>query len=164
MQLFVTGKSRYVNHEVIEEAARFFGEYLFKRLYKKVTIDLILSSKDMPKNVDGYCDWSDNNKKPRYFEIQLRSNMSEDNLLRTLAHEMVHVKQYAKGELTDHMCGKKSRWKDTVINVENHDYWELPWEIEAYGREKGLYNKYLQYAFDTNFLNKVGALYGSTNS
>ena len=78
MQLFITGKSRYVEQEVLQEAARFFGKYLFKRLYSKITIDLSISSKDLPKHVDGFCDWSDNNKKPRYFEIQLRSNMSED--------------------------------------------------------------------------------------
>ena len=52
---------------------------------------------------------------------------------------MVHVKQYAKGELrqlpstNNEVCkwlGKRYEW-------EMH-YWDRPWEIDAHGREKGL--------------------------
>jgi len=58
-------------------------------------------------------------------------------ILKTLAHEIVHVKQYVLGEL---------RWRDAGLLYKgiNHeamnlmDYFELPYEIEAYGREKGL--------------------------
>ena len=58
-------------------------------------------------------------------------------ILKTLAHEIVHVKQYVMGEL---------KWRDAglVYKGINHDpknlmeYYDLPYEIEAYGREKGL--------------------------
>ena len=58
-------------------------------------------------------------------------------ILKTLAHEIVHVKQYVMGEL---------KWRDAGLLYKgiNHeamnlmDYFELPYEIEAYGREKGL--------------------------
>ena len=58
-------------------------------------------------------------------------------ILKTLAHELVHVKQYALGEL---------KWRDAGLlykgvnhNPENlMEYFETPYEIEAYGREKGL--------------------------
>jgi len=58
-------------------------------------------------------------------------------ILKTLAHELVHVKQYVMGEL-------KSRDAGLLYKGINHgemtlmEYFELPYEIEAYGREKGL--------------------------
>lgn len=48
------------------------------------------------------------------------------NWLSTLAHEMVHVKQFAKGELDPNM----TRWKSNR-NVDHIDYWDQPWEKEA---------------------------------
>lgn len=48
------------------------------------------------------------------------------NWLSTLAHEMVHVKQFAKGELDPCM----SRWKSNRY-VDHIDYWDQPWEKEA---------------------------------
>lgn len=45
--------------------------------------------------------------------------------LTTLAHEMVHVKQFARGELSPNF----SRWKKLERDFD--DYWEQPWEKEA---------------------------------
>ena len=60
------------------------------------------------------------------------------NVLGTLGHELVHVKQHIKQELTE----RKGRfyWKGVQLKgIENIlDYYDLPHEIEAYGREKGL--------------------------
>ena len=93
-----------------------------------------------------------NRYRPRAFRIYLDHHRMETNemtgeertdmewfveILRTLAHEIVHVKQYVLGEL---------RWRDAGLLYKgiNHDamnlmdYFELPYEIEAYGREKGL--------------------------
>jgi len=64
-------------------------------------------------------------------------------ILKTLAHELVHVKQYVMDEL---------KWRDAGLlykgvnhNPENlMEYFELPYEIEAYGREKGLLYGFLK--------------------
>ena len=66
-------------------------------------------------------------------------NYSEwvSELLRTLAHEMVHVKQYIMGELTfkkGQMC-----WKKQKVDFKSEDeYYCSPHEVEAYGKEKWL--------------------------
>jgi len=63
---------------------------------------------------------------------------------------MVHLKQYAKGELKDYI--KPARmigWMGEKYLMEELDYWEQPWEIEAYGREKGLYFKFMQHWRDS---------------
>ena len=48
------------------------------------------------------------------------------NWLSTLAHELVHVKQFARGELSTDMTQWKSR-----LYCGNIDYWNQPWEREA---------------------------------
>ena len=48
------------------------------------------------------------------------------NWLSTLAHEMVHVKQFAKGEMDMGL----TRWKSNNY-CGDIDYWDQPWEKEA---------------------------------
>ena len=58
-------------------------------------------------------------------------------ILRTLAHELVHVKQYITGELSWRDNGLL--WKGELYDVDYlTEQLETPYEIEAYGREKGL--------------------------
>lgn len=47
------------------------------------------------------------------------------NWLTTLAHEMVHVKQFARGELNESL----TKWKNK--DCSDTEYWDQPWEIEA---------------------------------
>ena len=88
-----------------------------------------------PQGAMGYCLETDND---RTFEIELDKTQSMRNLLETLAHEMVHVKQYARGELYQGTRIAKHRWQGKWIS-NNLDYWDQPWEIEAAGREIGLF-------------------------
>lgn len=48
------------------------------------------------------------------------------NWVVNLAHEMVHVKQFARGE----MDAGLTRWKSNQY-AGNIDYWDQPWEKEA---------------------------------
>jgi hypothetical protein len=73
------------------------------------------------------------------FTISLDSSYKLGEMLRTLAHECVHVKQYATGELRYTNCYHVQKWKNKMFNTGTGNYWELPWEIEANGREKGLF-------------------------
>ena len=53
---------------------------------------------------------------------------------------MVHVKQWARGELKDVMKGYSlCKWKGKVFDTDKVEYYDAPWEIEAFGREYGLY-------------------------
>lgn len=60
------------------------------------------------------------------YEIDIKRSLRLRDMLTTLAHEMVHVKQYELGELTQE-------------NESEYDYWDKPSEIEAHGREAGLF-------------------------
>ena len=73
------------------------------------------------------------------YQIDLRRSMRLKEMLMTLAHELVHVKQYEYGELT----------QNCEINI---PYWDKPSEIEAYGRELGLF---ITWAEENNLGNKA---------
>lgn len=79
------------------------------RFHKKTFID---------GSVEGYCEAVDN----RNFIVDV---CLYGNWLATLAHEMVHVKQFAKNELDSALTVWKG--KDHT----NTDYWDAPWEKEA---------------------------------
>ena len=90
-----------------------------------------------PQGAMRYCLETDND---RTFEIELDKTQSMRNLLETLAHEMVHVKQYARRELNP----KVDCWMGKTYNPKKVSYWDLPWEIEAHGREIGLFVRYCE--------------------
>ncbi len=66
------------------------------------------------------------------------------DILKTLCHELVHVSDYVSGELTWRDSGLM--WKgvsyeaDTLI-----EYFKLPYEVKAYGMEKGLLVSFLEF-------------------
>jgi hypothetical protein len=77
--------------------------------------------------------------------IKTRGNVLRrmKDFIHTLAHEMVHVKQYLNHELFDYKDGKRARFRGRVHAVSTSSkmdwvYYESPWEIEAYGRSTGL--------------------------
>ena len=68
----------------------------------------------------------------RVFEMRLRRGMNLYDIVSTVCHEMVHVKQYVRGEL-----GDMGRWKSRRVS-DNTSYSDLPWEKEAFKMEEGL--------------------------
>ena len=135
------------NADKLEEAARFFAAQLMHaRTVQKLEIDLeVVRTLD----VTGECISEDEHKNPRYFTIRLKQQPIEE-MIRTLGHEMVHVKQYAKNELSKQFRVARggirigSKWHGEFWDPKSKEdgYWDAPWEIEAYGREVGLYHKW----------------------
>lgn len=146
MLLRTSGKPKKVPLSLCKEAIRWYGKKLLgNRLYNSLEIKIEFDIDQLDKNVYGYCDWNDDNHRARNFTIIVHPTLGKRNTLLVLAHEMVHVKQYAKGELKDYLRVNRVRWKDKVYDDEEIDYWEQPWEIEAHGREKGLYYQFLEH-------------------
>lgn len=68
--------------------------------------------------------------------IGLDSRLDVETMCIVLAHEMVHAKQYALGQLK--VRGKSWYWMGRRVKV---DYYDTPWELEAFGKERILANK-----------------------
>lgn len=71
------------------------------------------------------------------FSIELDRNLNFHDLLETICHEMIHIKQYVKGELIEQ--NGQTIYKNILYNIDANDYYEdvdnLPWEKEAYEKE-----------------------------
>lgn len=124
---------------VIKCATLFYADELFS---KKMLENLCVRIQFIKKlDVFGYAfvDNIINTGKPRQFIIQLNPHIGARNILATLAHEMVHIKQFAYCETDEAL----SKWKGKKVDSENVDYYDHPWEIEAHGMEVGLFTKFV---------------------
>lgn len=140
MDIEIIGKPRAVSIDEIHYATQWITTYLIgNRITNSLYLTLNFTNL---KDVNGNCIWVGDNNRPREFEIEISNKLGYKPTMSALAHELVHVKQYAKGELKDYMVHKWCRWKDEIFQVDDIDYWEAPWEIEAFGREVGLVHKY----------------------
>ena len=82
------------------------------------------------------CDW-----KPRSFFIEIQSGLKYEDYLTVILHELQHCLQHVRGDLKDKR-GIRC-WKG--IDCSGLDYENSPWELEAYQRERELYEEYLEY-------------------
>lgn len=75
----------------------------------------------------------------REITMMVDSRLGEGDLIQCIAHEMVHVKQIAKGQLT---IDKRNNqlWLGQRVNTVYH---ERPWEQEAFSRERLLASRAL---------------------
>lgn len=79
----------------------------------------------------------------RMFEIELSEFLSFDELIKTVCHEMVHVKQYARGEMKAESIGAVL-WRNEEVASDLANYYEFPWEVEAYEMEVILFESFLK--------------------
>ena len=114
------------------------------QLFKEAVIQIeLIKNLSQKEDCKGDCTWSDDRDNPREFEIRLDSSMNMAALLMGVAHEIVHVKQYITGEMVDTSRWNICIWQGKKINWGKIDYFDHPWEIEAYGREEGLLEKFV---------------------
>ena len=117
----------------VESMVQFCIDTLMPRM-RTLEIEVKLCT---PKGAMGYCLETDNK---RTFEIEVDRTLSYRKMLETVAHEMVHVKQYARRELHP----VHNTWCGKTYNPKKTSYWDLPWEIEAHGREVGLFIRWAE--------------------
>ena len=135
-------EGRVKNKKRVEEYIHALAKELgINRLYSKGIFVKFYTKLD--HGAQGLC-WGDH-KSHAEISIARTSNgdaFTLEEMMQTLAHEMVHAKQYIKGELVSGVGRKPSRWFGKPVKGDN--YWDLPWEIEAHGREVGLFVRYCE--------------------
>lgn len=103
-------------------------------------VDLVL--KFLPIESEGLCDILDDADLPRIFLITLKKGNLRDDILENLSHELVHIKQFASGELQNFDVNNRPIYKNVEYDENNMEYWDYPWEIEAFGRTPGILKRY----------------------
>jgi hypothetical protein len=129
-------------------------EFCCKMLMPRMkTLEINVHLKDFKEDSSyGYAISSDGADpiRPREFDLEIATNdVRLRRLLETVAHEMVHVKQFARGELYESARTNKHRWKGKWQRSQK-EYWDLPWEIEAHGRECGLFCRWAHHTGNAN--------------
>ena len=143
MQISVKGVRSKKIQRTIKSAAEFYGSKLLsKRLAGTIDVTICLKRK-LDDDAEGFCQFERIDKGIKFFEIEILRDLPIENLLVTLAHEMVHLKQFASGELKPYCIPANiTNFKGKTVNEDLIDYWDLPWEIEAHGRERGLFYRF----------------------
>jgi hypothetical protein len=111
-----------------QQALNFYASKLFTPQLNK-NIEVRVRFCNFEDNLKGIAIVDDYNAsgKPRSFTIEVNRNESQSEILKTLAHELVHCRQYAQSELNEEM----TVWHGKKINSDEMPYEEQPWEIEA---------------------------------
>jgi hypothetical protein len=89
--------------------------------------------------VYGWCDILGESYRPREFLIELHTHMDEELYVKTLLHELVHMRQWVTGTLR----AKRGKMYYDGTNVWDFDYEYQPHEIEAREQEVILYQQYM---------------------
>jgi len=134
--LSVAGGNKFERHIAEQVVWYMIGKLMSKMRTLEIEVDI----KNIPGSAIGFCDMQDTN---REFIIEVQKGLTLRELVATVCHEMIHVKQYARREMD--AAGKQ--WKKCSI-VEGTDYYDLPWEKEAYR----LQDKYAQDVWDADIL------------
>jgi len=150
MRLQIDGGTK-LHHRHCRQFVRFFSNRFFtKECSKQISIKLqFVKRKRIRYNEPcAEVEWVDNPRQPRKFKVVIfvESKPSLRYIISSLAHEMVHVKQYVKNELVDLVSTNYnvSMYKNKKYNLNKTPYFDQPWEIEAYGRTPGLLLEYFE--------------------
>lgn len=122
----------------VERAVDFYAKILIS---KRLRNNIFLTIKFNPNiNVWALASIEEYNasNKARQFLIEIHPWIGAAEIFKTLAHEMVHIKQFAYGETNETL----SKWKGMSIDSEAIDYYHHPWELEAYSLETGMWTKF----------------------
>jgi hypothetical protein len=88
-------------------------------------------------------------KRQKDFLIIMDYTLEENKFFEVSAHEMIHVKQFCKGEYQLRQWksdGKiHARWNGEEVGIlHNISYMERPWEIEAFGLQADLHKRFIK--------------------
>ena len=98
-----------------------------KMMPRMKTLEIVVSFENI--EAYGYCMEEDTN---REFTLTIRKGLPIQELIGTIVHEMIHVKQYARKELRN--VNGRTMWKKK--DHSDTPYMDSPWEKEAYKLEK----------------------------
>lgn len=145
MKVYITGKAENISNKEIRDAVYFYlRKLLGKSMSQKITL-YILIEKDLLKTYEMYAAISplETETRPKHYELEIDAKLPKKQFLVSLAHEMIHLKQFAKDQMKDLESKRMTRWLGEYYIEENLDYWSRPWEKEAHDNEIPLYQSYL---------------------
>lgn len=135
---------RKLQDDLVQAAYHYAKQLKLNRFNGIVNIKVPRKKGYIDGAVGGYCsadrfEHQDGNK---YWQVDIDlANVTKVEMIKNLAHEMIHAKQFLKKELSTHM----DTWKGIKFETEDGTGFNLdsPWEVEAYSSENELYENYI---------------------
>jgi len=161
----ITGGSAR-KRSIVKKAARWMlGYTLGKRLANNIELTIRIAEDLVGTRFYGSVIWEDVNHRPRSYDMELCNYLTDRTLMRVLAHEVVHIRQYATGDLKD-LATKANycKWKNKLVLAEgpgSGSYFNLPWEVEA-RRDQEVILREWKKANGYHFRQKTGILYNES--
>ena len=158
---------KYINELVYRHLINFTLEQLIsKNLKNKLKLYVYFRKKySFDKDTVGYLQtYAQTKTVPvRFAKMYIRTDMSFLNILETIAHELVHLKQYATGQLSKRIWKSDNRvhyrWEKKDIGVQSDiEYKNRPYEIEAFEKQFPLVDKWTDYIKTPNNWSKENKL------
>ena len=140
MLLEIKGFNRKQKKIVAAAALYFIEKLIHSRARNKLEVTIIRKK----LWADGFCQYEDSNIHPRSFILEISNKLDGEELIKTVAHELVHVKQYVKNELRErYKPNHHHMWHQELIIVNDDNFYDVPWEIEARELEDVLYKQFV---------------------
>ena len=137
---FITHSGYGYSKVLCEDVTSWFLNNFFPR--HKICVEIVHRGLKR-EQVVGYCDVIGRSYRPRHFLIELQTHMDKELYVKTLLHELTHLRQWVEGSLRfsdGKMCYSQEP-------VENYDYENQPHEIEAREEEERLYDWWMTDTF-----------------
>ena len=144
MNVYITGGNkslRELAHSPVDYCAdKMFSENLRNKLVLDIEFSKTLYKED---GILGEIDFEDSNHKPKEFTMTVDTTVSKRRILETHCTRNGAYETVRQGRTCGSQQMRIPRWQDTLIDSETN-YWDLPWEIEAHGRELGLFIRWAE--------------------
>lgn len=140
----------------LREVAKFtMNKFVPPSVQKKMYVNIHLT-KTYEKGWAGHTEYMGNEDGIRKFNVVVVADKIDHRAtkclnkrlrepIKTLIHELIHVKQYANNQMFDYIDGctkfEGKIYKNSKMGY--YEYWDTPWEIEAYGRTEGVYEQFV---------------------
>jgi hypothetical protein len=133
--MYISVNGRIAKKKQVENFIFDVLEHLMPRLKRNVSIDVNIVTR-CDKQHYALCLGDKNSVEIELARGSCETKFSLDEMMLNLAHELVHAKQFIKGELHPNL----NRWKS--LDYSNTVYSRQPWEKEAYLLEDKLLETY----------------------
>lgn len=137
-KLYVRGRSENFSTPEVRHAIQVFASYLLpEKIVKKLDVCVLVKSGLDEDDCGQIQTRAFGKKNQRSFIITVNADQDVSEAMITLAHEMVHLKQMALNEFVQ-QSETCCRWNGVFFSVDDERavHYELPWEVEAHGREQ----------------------------
>ena len=133
---------------LIADSAEFYANELMRKdLARNISVDIqIVKRMEKKTNGDqmGTCLITGECSRPREFDLEIDGSHRTTLILKILAHEMVHIWQFATRKWIQYEKKDIEKWKGEVFEWKGLGYSDLPWEAEALEKEVILFHNLIE--------------------